>query len=74
MQHIERDQASRAVTEAIIALGCALKLGVVGEGIESENALRRLQQHGCIQAQDFWVSHPLPPSEFARWCWRQQTH
>lgn len=68
VQHIERDQASRAVTEAIIALGCALKLDVVGEGIESEDALRYLQQHGCNQAQGFWFSRPLPALEFARWC------
>ncbi|GAB3550621.1 hypothetical protein GCM10027343_33870 [Noviherbaspirillum agri] len=68
VRRIERDQASRAVTEAIIALGRSLKLNVVGEGIESENALRYLEEQGCNQAQGYWFSQPLPPAEFAAWC------
>ncbi|OWW18457.1 hypothetical protein AYR66_00440 [Noviherbaspirillum denitrificans] len=67
VQHIERDQASRAVTEAILALGHSLKLDVHGEGIESENALLYLEEHGCNQAQGYWFSRPLPPNEFVRW-------
>ncbi|HZW13333.1 MAG TPA: EAL domain-containing protein [Noviherbaspirillum sp.] len=72
VRRIENDQASRVVTEAIIALGRSLRLEVIGEGIESENALRYLQEHGCDQAQGYWFSHPLPASEFAQWCREQQ--
>jgi sensor c-di-GMP phosphodiesterase-like protein len=71
VRRIERDQASRAVTEAILALGCSLKLDVVGEGIESEHVLHYLQEHGCNLAQGYWFSQPLPPSEFTQWS-RQQ--
>ncbi|HZW13344.1 MAG TPA: EAL domain-containing protein [Noviherbaspirillum sp.] len=67
VRHIELDQASRAVTEAILALGHSLKLDVHGEGIETENALHYLEAHGCNQAQGYWFSRPLPPTEFARW-------
>lgn len=67
VQRIEHDQASKAVANAVIALGRSLGLDVVGEGIESEHALRYLQEQGCNQAQGFWFSRPLPPSEFAYW-------
>lgn len=67
VRQIGADQASRAVTEAIIALARSLRLEVVGEGIESEDAFRYLQERGCNQAQGFWFSPPLPPAEFAQW-------
>jgi diguanylate cyclase (GGDEF)-like protein/PAS domain S-box-containing protein len=67
VRSIDRDQASRAVTEAIIALGHSLKIDVHGEGIESESTLRYLQEHGCSQAQGFWFSRPLPAYEFIQW-------
>ena len=71
VRRIERDQASRTVTNAIIALGRSLRLNVVAEGVESKNALCFLQEHGCTQAQGFWFSQALPPSEFAQW-YREQ--
>jgi diguanylate cyclase (GGDEF)-like protein/PAS domain S-box-containing protein len=70
VRRIESDQASRAVAEAIVALGRSLKLEVIGEGIESEGALRYLQTLGCNRAQGFWFSRPLPASELTEWCRR----
>lgn len=67
VRRIGRDQASRAVTEAIIALGRTLQLNVVGEGIESDDALQYLQKHGCDQAQGYWFSQPLPADQFMQW-------
>ncbi len=69
---IESDQASRAVIEAIIALGHCLQLEVVGEGIESESVLSYLREHGCDQAQGFLFSKPLPEQEFSHWYRQQQ--
>ncbi|HJV74832.1 MAG TPA: EAL domain-containing protein, partial [Noviherbaspirillum sp.] len=71
VKRIGSDQASKAVTEAIIALGRSLKLEVVGEGIESADALRYLKNYGCDQAQGYWFSRPLPAAEFSEW-YRQQ--
>jgi diguanylate cyclase (GGDEF)-like protein/PAS domain S-box-containing protein len=71
VKRIGIDLASQAVTDAIITLGRSLKLEVIGEGIESEESLRFLKDHGCDQAQGYWFSRPLPPEEFAAWC-RQQ--
>jgi diguanylate cyclase (GGDEF)-like protein len=67
IRRIERDQACRAVTEAILSLGRNLRLDVHGEGIESERALHYLAEHGCNQAQGYWFSRPLPAPEFAQW-------
>jgi diguanylate cyclase (GGDEF)-like protein/PAS domain S-box-containing protein len=67
VRRLEHDPASRAITGAIIALGRTLKLEMVGEGIESENAMSYLRDHGCDQAQGYLISHPLPPAAFAQW-------
>lgn len=67
VRRLEHDRASRAITGAIITLGRTLNLEVVGEGIESEAALDYLLQHGCNQAQGFYISHPLPAAAFAGW-------
>lgn len=67
VQRLAHDKASQAITDAIIALGKTLNLEVVGEGIESEQSLDYLRQHGCGQAQGNWFSRPLPPAEFVRW-------
>lgn len=67
-------QSSRSITEAIIGLGRTLNLKVVGEGIESEEAMEFLRAHGCDQAQGFLFSRPLPPAEFVSWCRSHSIH
>lgn len=67
VRRLKDDAASRAITGAIIALGRTLKLEMVGEGIETEDALTYLREHGCDQAQGYLISHPLPPAAFAEW-------
>lgn len=69
---IESDPASRAVTDAVIALGHSLKLDVIAEGIESEGSLHYLQERGCQQAQGYWFSRPLKAEDFAQWCLERQ--
>ena len=64
---LRHDPASRAVAEAVISMGKALQLDLVGEGIESEETLAYLRSHGCEQAQGNLFSHPLPAAEFTRW-------
>jgi diguanylate cyclase (GGDEF)-like protein/PAS domain S-box-containing protein len=67
VQRLAHDHASRAIIGAIIALGRMLNLEVVGEGIESADALAYLNEHGCDQGQGYWIGHPMPADEFARW-------
>lgn len=64
---IERDPISRSITDAIIALGRTLNLEVVAEGIESPTVLRYLQEHGCNQAQGYYVCEPVAAEAFEDW-------
>lgn len=67
VQRIEHDVASRAITEAVIALGRTLKLEVVAEGIESEETMHYLRCHGCSQAQGYHVCKPVTADAFETW-------
>jgi len=69
---VESERTSRAIIDAIIALGRTLNLEVVGEGIESEDAMRYLRARHCDQAQGYLISRPLPAAEFAAWLRRLQ--
>ncbi|MCI3952631.1 MAG: hypothetical protein K0R53_2129, partial [Burkholderiales bacterium] len=67
VNRIDTDMASRAVTEAIIALGRTLNLEIVAEGIESAHAMDYLRSHGCHHAQGFHVCEPVPADDFTSW-------
>lgn len=68
IQRIEEDMPSRAITEAVIALGRTLGLDIVAEGIESELTLDYLRMHGCDQAQGFHLCKPVEPDVLESWC------
>lgn len=67
VQRLSFDKGSQAVTDAIIAMGRALQLEIVGEGIESLDALNYLRAHGCRQVQGHWFSQPLSADRFVGW-------
>ncbi len=54
----------RIVARAIIALGQALGMKVIAEGVETKQQLLQLQEDGCDYVQGFLLSPPLTPSEF----------
>jgi diguanylate cyclase (GGDEF)-like protein/PAS domain S-box-containing protein len=68
------DKGSRAIADTIIALGRALDIQVVAEGIESENDLYILKQHHCHHAQGFHLGRPMPGYQFVEWYRRQPLH
>ena len=53
-----------AIAKAIIALAKQLNLRTVAEGIETEEQLRFLYQHGCDEMQGFLFSKPVPVERF----------
>jgi EAL domain-containing protein (putative c-di-GMP-specific phosphodiesterase class I) len=50
------------LANAIVALGRALKLSVIAEGVEQWSQLGRLRTLGCEFAQGFYFARPLDPS------------
>jgi diguanylate cyclase (GGDEF)-like protein len=59
---IQPDDA--AITTAIIAMGHALGLRVIAEGVESEAHLTLLQKQGCDEVQGYLVGRPVPADRF----------
>jgi EAL domain-containing protein (putative c-di-GMP-specific phosphodiesterase class I) len=55
-----------AITTAIIAMGHALGLHVVGEGIETEAQRQVLLEQGCDEMQGYLFSRPVPAEQLAR--------
>jgi EAL domain-containing protein (putative c-di-GMP-specific phosphodiesterase class I) len=53
-----------AITTAIIAMGHALGLRVIAEGVETEAQLSLLQKQGCDEIQGYLVGRPVPADRF----------
>jgi EAL domain-containing protein (putative c-di-GMP-specific phosphodiesterase class I) len=51
---------SSALVEAILALGNALGVEIVAEGIESEAQLGVLRSMGCLYGQGYHFARPQP--------------
>ncbi|WP_158611830.1 EAL domain-containing protein [Guyparkeria sp. SCN-R1] len=56
----------REIAGAILAMGHALRLSVIAEGVETEAQLGFLRANGCDSYQGYLFSPPLPPAAFAR--------
>lgn len=56
---IDTNPDDAAITTAIIHLGHNLRLQVVAEGVETMQQWAFLREHGCDQAQGYWISKPL---------------
>ncbi len=49
----------------MITLAHNLRLKVVAEGVENEEKLTYLREHGCDLVQGYYFSEPLPAEEFS---------
>ncbi|USD63383.1 EAL domain-containing protein [Vibrio sp. SCSIO 43140] len=57
---------SNAIVQAIIAMAQALDLVVVAEGVEDQQQVEFLTEHGCQFGQGYVFSKPIDPLDFAR--------
>ena len=76
---IDRSFVSRMTEEAedeeivrtIVTLGQNLGLGVIAEGIETQEQLDRLRDLGCDLGQGYHLARPLPEDEAEAWVVRE---
>lgn len=61
------DAASARLVAAMIAMGKALGLQVVAEGVETEAQAAFLAAHGCDIGQGFLYARPMAEAEFVAW-------
>jgi len=65
VREITNNSEDMAIADAIIALGRALDLTIVAEGVETAEQEAMLRAHNCDQVQGYLISKPVPADEFA---------
>ena len=66
VQDITRGASDGAIISAVIALSKALNLRVVAEGVETEDQLKFLRDHGCHEAQGYLFCRPMPADALSK--------
>ncbi len=66
VKDIERDTSDAAIAGAVVALGKALDLEVVAEGVETHAQVEFLSSLGCNMIQGFLVGRPKPAPELTK--------
>jgi diguanylate cyclase (GGDEF)-like protein len=66
IQQLPQSTNDAAIVQAIISLGKALGLQVIAEGVETQEQVDFLEEHGCDAMQGYWIAPPLPANESAQ--------
>ena len=67
ISRVDVDERQAALVRACIALGTALDLELVAEGVETEGQAQMLKQLGCHKAQGWLYARAMPPAQFEAW-------
>jgi diguanylate cyclase (GGDEF)-like protein len=65
---LEDSESNTRVVQAIIALGKAMGLEIVAEGVETDRQYALVRKLGCDLVQGFFIAKPMPADRFRRWC------
>jgi diguanylate cyclase (GGDEF)-like protein len=67
INQLSESSANNRVVEAIVALGKAMKLDVVAEGVETDQQYSIVRQLGCDLAQGYFIAKPMPGDQLLVW-------
>lgn len=67
IQDVSEDMDDAAIVRSIIGLAHNLRLNVVAEGVETKQQLQLLHSLGAAEYQGYYMSKPLPATEFERY-------
>ena len=60
-------KANTKVVEAIIALGKAMDLEVIAEGVETDQQYAIVRRLGCDLVQGYFIARPMPAEQLRTW-------
>jgi len=60
-------EANSRVIEAIVALGKAMQLEVVAEGVETDQQYAIVRRLGCDLVQGYFIAKPMPAEQLLTW-------
>jgi EAL domain-containing protein (putative c-di-GMP-specific phosphodiesterase class I) len=63
VRDIDTDNDDAMIIKTIIAMGHALSLDVIAEGVETEQQRAILEAYGCQHYQGYLFARPLPLTE-----------
>ncbi|MHB2081033.1 putative bifunctional diguanylate cyclase/phosphodiesterase [Pseudomonas asiatica] len=66
VRDLEQDSDDAAIVSAIVALGQALGLRIVAEGVETDRQQDFLTRLGCDSLQGYLLGQPVPAEQFMR--------
>ena len=66
VMHITTNSDDAAITTAIIAMAHSLKLGVIAEGVETEDQQSFLSELACDSVQGYLFSKPVSAEDFVK--------
>ncbi|QAU32987.1 bifunctional diguanylate cyclase/phosphodiesterase [Janthinobacterium sp. 17J80-10] len=67
LQNVADQPGSGILARGIIALSHSLGFQVIAEGVETDEQLQFLQEHGCNYVQGFYISAALPIDQLSSW-------
>ena len=66
IKNLDTDSENAAISRAVIELAHALKLRMVGEGVESRTIAEFLHQESCDLVQGYFTGAAMPEEDFIR--------
>lgn len=64
---LDSSREDAIIVESTIAMAHNMGLTVTAEGVENEASLQLLHDFGCDTIQGYFISKPIPSSEFSSW-------